>query len=58
MAQSVKPLTLGFSSGHDVAVRGFEPRVGLCADSKETAWDPLSLPSPSAQGLSLSKTNK
>ena len=24
-----------FGSGHDLAVRGFEPRVGLCADGSE-----------------------
>ena len=24
-----------FGSGHDLAVRGFEPRVGLCAASSE-----------------------
>ena len=24
-----------FSSGHDLMVRGFEPHVGLCADSSE-----------------------
>ena len=24
-----------FSSGHDLVLRGFEPRVGLCADSSE-----------------------
>ena len=24
-----------FSSGHDFTVRGFEPHVGLCADSSE-----------------------
>ena len=24
-----------FGSGHDLAVREFEPRVGLCADSSE-----------------------
>ena len=24
-----------FGSGNDLAVRGFEPRVGLCADSSE-----------------------
>ena len=24
-----------FSSGHDLAVRGFESRVGLCADGSE-----------------------
>ena len=33
-AQSVKRLT-SFSSGHDLKVRGFEPRVGLCADRSE-----------------------
>ena len=27
--------TSGFGSGHDLTVRGFEPRVGLCADSSE-----------------------
>ena len=27
--------TSDFSSGHDLAVRGFEPRVGLCADISE-----------------------
>ena len=26
-----------FGSGHDLAVRGFKPRVGLCADSSEPA---------------------
>ena len=41
-APSVKHLTLGFSSGHDLMVRGFKPRVGLCADSVEPAWDSLS----------------
>ena len=43
MAQSVKHPTLGFSSGHDLAVHGFEPHVGLCADGAEPAWDSLSL---------------
>ena len=52
MAQSVEPLTLDFGSGHDLTVHGFEPRVGLCADSAELAWDFLS-PSISAP-LSLS----
>ena len=33
MARSVERLT--FRSGHDLAVRGFEPRAGLCADSSE-----------------------
>ena len=35
MAQSVKHLTLGFSSGHDLTVSDFEPHVGLCAGSAE-----------------------
>ena len=45
-AQSVKWLTLDFSSGRDLKVRELEPHVGLCADSVELAWDSLS-PSPS-----------
>ena len=28
-------LASNFSSGHDLAVREFEPHVGLCADSSE-----------------------
>ena len=35
MAQLVKPLALGFGSGHDLAVHEFEPRIGLCTDSPE-----------------------
>ena len=57
MAQSVKCLTLDFSSGHDLTVQGFEPCIGLCTDSAEPAWDSLS-PSPyvpSLHILSLSK---
>ena len=42
MAQSVECLTLDFGSGHDLAVRGFEPLIGLCADSAESAWDSFS----------------
>ena len=45
MAQSVKLLTLGFSSGYDLMVREFEPCDGLCVDSVELVWDSLS-PSP------------
>ena len=33
VAQSVRLLTLDFGSRHDLTVRGFEPRVGLHADS-------------------------
>ena len=37
VVQSVKRLTLDFGSSHDLAVRGFELHVGLCADSAESA---------------------
>ena len=37
VAQSVKCLALGFSSGYDLEVHGFEPHLGLCADSVEPA---------------------
>ena len=59
-AQSVKRLTLNFGSGHDLTVCGFEPRVGLCADSVEPAWDSLSLPFslPLLLSLSLSINKK
>ena len=43
MARSVKHPTLQVGSGHDLSVGGFEPHVGLCADSSEPAWDFLSL---------------
>ena len=47
-----------FSSGHDLMIHEFEPRVGLSAGSAEPAWDslpPLSLcPSP-ACAFSLPK---
>ena len=41
--QSVKRPTPGFSSGHDLTVREFEPCIGLHADSVEPAWDSLSV---------------
>ena len=37
LAQSVKRLTLGFGSGHDLMVGEFEPHVRLLADSAEPA---------------------
>ena len=43
VAQSLKHLTLGFSSGHDLTVYEFKPRIGLCTESAEHAWDTLSL---------------
>ena len=55
-AQSIKCPAPDFHSGYDLTVRGTEPRVRLCADRVEPAWDslPLSLcPSP-APALSLS----
>ena len=44
MAQMVKRLTLGFGSGRDRTVRELEPRVGLCTDGVEPAWDSPSPP--------------
>ena len=46
VAQSVKRLTLDFSSGHDLTVRVFEPLMGLRADGEEPAWNSLSPPHP------------
>ena len=40
MAQSVKGPD--FCSGHELTACEIEPHVGLCADSKEPAWDSLS----------------
>ena len=56
VVQSVKCLTLDFSSGHDLAVLEFELRVGLLGGSVEPAWKFLS-PSlcPSLHTLSLSQ---
>ena len=42
MAQSVKRLTLDFRSGHGLAVRGLESRMGVCPGGVEPAWDSLS----------------
>ena len=57
VAQSVKHLTLAFSSGHDLTVGEFKPYVGLYAASREPAWDSfsVSLPLPMSASLSLSK---
>ena len=41
VAQSVKHLILGFSSGHDLTICEFESHIGLCSDSMEPAWDSL-----------------
>ena len=56
MAQLVRCPTLDFGLGHDLTVRGIEPRTGLCADSAESAWDSLS---PSAlPPLKINKLKK
>ena len=39
MAQLVKCPTLDLGLGHDLAIHGFEPRIGLCADGVEPPWD-------------------
>ena len=63
VAQMVKGPSLDFHAGHDLTVPEFEPRVGLCMDSTEPAWDPLA-PSLSLSALlpltplSLSLKNK
>ena len=56
VAQSVKHLTFDLGSSHDLTVGDTEPRLRLCTDSMEPAWDSVSLtlyPS-SAHTLSLS----
>ena len=59
LGHSVEGLTLDFGSGHDLAVRGIEPRVGLLTDSVEPMWDSLSPslsgPLPLARALFLSQ---
>ena len=57
-AQSFERLTLGFSSGHDLTVHEFKPRIGLCTDSVEPAWDSLSLPLPPPPLLKINKLKK
>ena len=48
VTQSVKRLTLDFGSGHGLTVHEIKPRMGLCTNSMEPAWDSLSPPlSPS-----------
>ena len=55
VAQLVKRPTLDFSSGHDLTVGEFEPRVGLCADSLEPVWDFLSASSLLTLSLNINK---
>ena len=63
VAQLVKRSILAFDSGHDLTIQGFEPHIGLCADSMEPIWDSLSPPLPTpahtcALSLSLSLSLK
>ena len=59
MTQSVKCPTLDVGSGQELIVRGLEPRIRLCTDSAEPAWEslplslPLSLSAPPLLALSL-----
>ena len=57
VAQFIRRPALDFGSSHDLTVRGFEPHVGLCADSMGRACDSLSpsLSAPSPVFLFLSK---
>ena len=56
MSQSIKRLTLGFSSGHNLKIHKLQPHAGLRAFGVESDFDslPLSVPSPSPE-LFLSK---
>ena len=59
MAQSGKRPTLGFGSGHDLTVRGIEPRVGLHTEYGACLEFSLSAPPLLTHTLSLSlKINK
>ena len=62
VVQSAEHPTLDLGSGYELPVRGFEPCVGLCSDSTEPAWHPLtpSLSAPlfSADACTLSKIKK
>ena len=39
MAQAIKRQAPGFRSGHGLTVPEMKPRVGLCSDGVEPAWD-------------------
>ena len=41
VAQLVEHLTLDLGSGHDLTVCEIEPRIWLCTDIAEPAWDSL-----------------
>ena len=54
VTQLIEHPTLDFSSGHDLMVCKFEPRIGVRDDSTEPAWDSLS--ASSLLFLSLAQT--
>ena len=62
MVQSLKRLTLGLGSRHDLTVCEFEPHIGFHADSAEPAWDSLfsslSALAPLVLSVFLSKINE
>ena len=60
VAQSVKRPTPHLGSGHDLTVREFDPCIGLCAHSIESAWDSVSLAfsAPPALTCSLSQNKQ
>ena len=62
VAHRVRRLTLDLGSGHDLTVREFKPRAGLCTDGVEPAWESVSLslgPSPAcALSLKINKLEK
>ena len=60
VAQSVTYPSPDFSSGHDLTVHGLEPRIRLCADIVDPAWDSLSpsLPAPLLLFVSVSLSPK
>jgi len=54
--QSVKCLTLGFGSGHDLRVMGSSPESGYALSGEPASLSPSALPPTCA--LSLSQINK
>ena len=58
MAQFFKPLTLGFSSGHDLAVREMETQFGSALTAQSLVGIlslPLPLPLPCSLSLKIKK---
>ena len=58
MAQSIEHPTLGFGSGHDLAIHEFEPHIGLWADGMSLLGILcllLSVPPPLLRACSLTR---